>query len=69
MYIEKLIAEPAKNRAAFWICKDSQDEEWPTDVEIRKKCTDAYPCEVVAYSIDFWGSQNMIRIVHLETVA
>jgi hypothetical protein len=67
MYIEKLIAEPKKNRAVFWVSKDRQDEEWPTDVEIRKVCTDTYPCEILAYSVDTWGSQDIIRIVYVET--
>lgn len=68
MYIEKLIAEPSKKRAVIWVSRSSEDESWPTDIEIRKLCTDIYPCEIKAYSIDRWGSQNTIRIVNIETL-
>lgn len=67
MYIEKLVAEPKHNRACFWIYKSSEDEQWPTDIEIRKLCMDTYPCEIDAYSIERWGMQDMIRIVTIET--
>lgn len=67
MYIEKLVAEPTKNRACFWISKDREDETWPTDIEIRKLCTDAYSCEITAYSVDTWGMQDMMRVVTIET--
>lgn len=67
MYIEKLVAEPTKKRACFWISKNREDESWPTDIEIRKLCTDTYPCEIVAYSLDRWGEQDMIRVVTIET--
>lgn len=68
MYVEKLVAEPTKKRACLWISKSSEDEDWPTDIEIRKLCTDTYPCEIDAYSIDRWGSQDMIRVVTIETL-
>jgi hypothetical protein len=66
MYIEKMMAEPTKNRAMFWISKSTKEEQWPTDIEIRKLCMDTYPCEITAYGIDSWGSQDMIRVVSIE---
>jgi hypothetical protein len=66
MYVEKLVAEPTKNRAVFWISRDREDETWPTDIEIRKLCTDTYPCEITAYSVDRWGTQDMLRVVTIE---
>lgn len=67
MYVEKLVAEPRKNRACFWISRNREDESWPTDIEIRKLCTDTYPCEITAYSIDRWGKKDRTRIVTIET--
>jgi hypothetical protein len=67
MYVEKLVAEPTKNRAVFWISRSSKDESWPTDIEIRKLCTDTYPCEITAYSVDTWGTQDMLRVISIET--
>ena len=67
MYVEKLVAEPTKHRAVFWIGKSNKDEPWPTDIEIRKLCTDTYPCEITAYSVDTWGTQDMLRVVSIET--
>lgn len=68
MYVKKLVAEPRENRACLWICKSGEDEDWPSDIEIRKLCTDTYPCEIDAYSIDKWGKGDTIRVVTIETL-
>ena len=68
MYIDRLVAEPSRHRACFWISKDREDEVWPTDIEIRKLCTDTYPCEIEAYSVETWGKGDIIRVVTIETL-
>ena len=56
-----------EKEACFWISRNREDESWPTDIEIRKLCTDTYPCEIVAYSVDTWGMQDTMRVVTIET--